>query len=72
VSVAITRCKISRPVYENEYCETVFLEGYAVIKTTIQESTDDAWPASNFTIGHDRTPESAGNTNPIDLTGRTE
>jgi len=43
-----------------------------MIKATIQESTDDTWPASDFMIGHDRAPESAGNANPIDLTGRTE
>jgi len=29
-------------------------------------------PASNFMVGHDRTPESAENANPIDLTGRSE
>lgn len=30
------------------------------------------WPTSNFTAGHDRTPESAGNASPIDLTGRAD
>lgn len=30
------------------------------------------WPASNFIVEHDRTPESAGNADPIDLTGRVE
>lgn len=30
------------------------------------------WPTSNFTVGHDRTPESAGNASPIDLTGRAD
>lgn len=29
-------------------------------------------PTSNFTVGHDRTPESAGNASPIDLTGRAD
>lgn len=30
------------------------------------------WPTSNFAVGHDRTPESAGNAAPIDLTGRAD
>lgn len=30
------------------------------------------WPTSNFTVGHDRTPESAGKASPIDLTGRAD